>query len=198
MVWHHQWPQDIATCLITNKNPHGTITISDLELAGGLLHLDVLCQCYDVCECTILSKTDNLATLFWQCKGGTTSEKIPPHLLRLFAIHQLLHCYVPHHNYISGSSNPLADDASHLFHLDDSQFLTHFNVSYPQLNSYHLAMLSPSLIFTVTSALCKKPYSMEFAGRNSSSNTHWRSWCHFTAQLGIDPFLQASYKSSST
>jgi len=27
-------------------------------------------------------------------------------------------------------------------------------------------------------------------GRNASSHTHWRSWCHYTATLGVDPFLQ--------
>jgi len=39
------WPH--APCyLITEKNPHGTTSISDLNLAGGF-HLDVLCQHYD-------------------------------------------------------------------------------------------------------------------------------------------------------
>ncbi|CAK9058977.1 Uncharacterized protein (Fragment), partial [Durusdinium trenchii] len=100
ILWRYQWPQKIASQLITDKNPHGTISISDLELAGGLLHLDVLCQHYDARERTILSKTDNLATLYWQRKGSATSDKVPPHLLRLFGIHQRLHRYVPRHDYI--------------------------------------------------------------------------------------------------
>jgi hypothetical protein len=66
ILWRYQWPHKIASQLITDKNPHGTISISDLELAGGLMHLDVLCQHYDARERTILSKTDNLATLYWQ------------------------------------------------------------------------------------------------------------------------------------
>ena len=161
LLWRYQWPRHIADRLITDKNPHGTITISDLELAGGLLHLDVLCQHYDARERTILSKTDNLATLYWQRKGSATSDKVPPHLLRLFGIHQRLHRYVPRHDYIPGGSNPLADDASRLFHLNDHDFLTHFNTMYPQPLSYHYATPTPAMTSAVISALLKKPYNVE-------------------------------------
>jgi len=161
LLWRHQWSPHIASRLITDRNPHGTISISDLELAGGLLHLDVVCQHYDTRERTLLSKTDNLATLFWQRKGSTTSDKVPPRLLRLLAIHQRLHRYVPRHDYIPGGSNPLADDASRLFHLTDSQLLTHFNSNYPQQHSYHYATPTPSMVSAVTSALLKKPYNVE-------------------------------------
>jgi hypothetical protein len=161
LLWRFKWPTEIAKRLITDKNPHGTISISDLELAGGLLHLDVLCQYYDARERTILSKTDNLATLYWQRKGSTTSDKVPPHLLRLFAIHQRIHRYVPRHDYIPGASNPLADDASRLFDLNDNQFLTHFNIRYPQSLSFHKAMPTQSLLSAVILALLKKPYNVE-------------------------------------
>ena len=161
LLWRFQWPEKIARQLITDTNPHGTITISDLELAGGLLHLDVLSNAYDVRERTVLSKTDNLATLFWQRKGSTTSDKVPPHLLRLFGIHQRIHRYVPRHDYIPGGSNPLADDASRLFHLDDCRFLTHFNTVHTQPLSFQLATPSPSLLSAVISALLRKRYSAE-------------------------------------
>jgi hypothetical protein len=159
ILWRFQWPPEIANQLITDKNPTGTITISDLELAGGLLHLDVLCNTYDVRERTILSKTDNLATLYWQRKGSATSDKVPPHLLRLFGIHQRVHRYVPRHDYIPGGSNPLADDASRLFHLDDCCFLTHFNTTHTQPLSFQLATPSPSLLSAVISALLRKRYN---------------------------------------
>jgi hypothetical protein len=161
LLWCYHWPQDIIAQLITAQNPNGTISISDLELAGGLLHLDVLCRHYNVRERTILSKTDNLATLFWQRKGSTTSDKVPPRLLRLFAIHQRLHRYVPRHDYVPGGSNPLADDASHLFHLPNSQLVSHFDSNYPQQCSFHYAIPTPSIVSAVTSALRKKPYNVE-------------------------------------
>jgi len=84
---------------------------------------------------------------------------VPPHLLRLYGIHQRVHHYVPWHDYIPSLSNLLADDASRLFHLSDSQLTTHFNELYPQLLSYHLVTPTPAIISAVTSALLKKPYS---------------------------------------
>ena len=95
MVWQLRWPQRIANLLVTDANPEGTITNSDLELAGGLLHLEALAQTFDVRERTALSKTDNLNALFWQRKGSATTDKVPAHLLRMFGAHQRFHRYVP-------------------------------------------------------------------------------------------------------
>jgi hypothetical protein len=162
LLWRYQWPAEITQRLITSDNPRGTISISDLELAGGILHLDIICQQFDVRERTVLSKTDNLAALFWQRKGSTTSHTVPPHLLRLLGIHQRMHHYVPRHDYIPGGSNPLADDASRLFHLSDHHFLSHFNHTYPQDNCFRLVTPTPSLLSAVTLALLKKPYNVEW------------------------------------
>ena len=81
VVWRFEWPQYIIDKLVTSENPSGTISNSDLELAGGLIHLEALAQTFDVRERTLLSKTDNLNTLFWQRKGSATTEKVPSHLL---------------------------------------------------------------------------------------------------------------------
>ncbi len=35
LLWCLEWPEFISRCLMTDKNPKGTITNSDLELAGG-------------------------------------------------------------------------------------------------------------------------------------------------------------------
>ena len=87
VVWRLRWPQRIADLLVTDANPKGTITNSDLELAGGLLHLEALAQTFDVRERTALSKTNNLNALFWQRKGSATTDKVPAHLLRMFGAH---------------------------------------------------------------------------------------------------------------
>ena len=161
IVWRLEWPTDVKAALITEANPKGTITIADLELAGGLLHLDVLCTHFDVRERTILSKTDNLATLFWQRKGSATTENVPAHLLRLFGIHQRVHRYVPRHDYIAGKSNPMADDASCLFHLTNPQFLSHFHSTYPQKPSLRLVHPTSKIVSGVISALHKKMCPVE-------------------------------------
>ena len=88
VAWRFEWPADIARRLVTDTNPRGTITNSDLELAGGLLHLDALTHCFDIRERTVVSKGDNLSTTFWERKGSTSTDKPPAYLLRLFGIHQ--------------------------------------------------------------------------------------------------------------
>ena len=161
ILWRLKWPQDIIDSLVTDSNPNGTISNSDLELAGGLLHLEALAQCFDIRERTVLSKTDNLATLFWQRKGSATTDKVPAYLLRLFGIHQRFHRYVPRHDYLSGSSNPLADDASRLFHLTLSQLHTHINNILPQPLGYQHWTPSPQIVSAVISALRSKPSKPE-------------------------------------
>lgn len=92
LFWHYKWPQDIVDNLVTEDNPSGTTMKSDLELAGGLLHLDwTSLLTLDVRERTIVSKTDNLATLFWERKGSATNASVTHQLLRLFGIHQHFH-----------------------------------------------------------------------------------------------------------
>ena len=156
ILWRFEWPKEVQEQLITEANPHGTITNSELELAGGLLHLEAAAQCFDVRERTLLSRTDNLAALFWQRKGSATTIKAPSFLLRQFGIHQRYHRYVPRHDYISGPSNPLADDASRLFHMSDSEFLHYFNTTYPQSKSFHYWTPSKQLTSAVISALLRK------------------------------------------
>jgi hypothetical protein len=113
--------------LIIDKNPNGTITNSDLELAGGLLHLDALSHCFDVHKRTVLSKGDNLSTTFWEWKGSTSSNKPPAFLLRLFGIHQRLHRYVPH--LITSPAHPTTSPMP--YHVDFTSLgLTSFFLSF--------------------------------------------------------------------
>ena len=102
----------------------------------GLLHFEAMANNFDVQERTILSKTDNLATLYWQRKGSVTITAPPAHLLRLFKIHQHYHRYRPRHDYIPGKSNLLAKESSRLFHMNDSQFLTRLNSKFQQPLSF--------------------------------------------------------------
>ena len=153
LVWRLQWPPHIRQALITHSNPHGTISISDLELAGGLIHLDVIAQHLDIRERTILSKTDNLAALFWQRKGSATTDAPSAHLLRLFALHQRFHRYVPRHDYEPGLTNPLADAASRLFTLTNPQLLTHFSSHFPQELPWKLVHPTLPMTSSVISAL---------------------------------------------
>jgi len=73
LLWWMTFPKLITKQLVSTANPHGSLTNSDLELVGSLLHLDAAALNFDVHEQTLLSKTDNMATLYWQCKGAATT-----------------------------------------------------------------------------------------------------------------------------
>ena len=161
LIWRLEWPTFITEQLVTDSNPQGTISNSDLELAGGLLHLEAISQAFDVRERTILSKTDNLATLFWQRKGSATTDKVPAYLLRLFGIHQRFHRYVPRHDYLSGPSNPIADKLSRDFHIPSTQLLPSITDILPQPHGYQTWTPSPEIASSVITALLKKPSKPE-------------------------------------
>ena len=112
LLWRVPWPRDLIDKLVSDDNPTGTVTSAEFELAGGLLQLDTLAHCYDIRERTIVSKTDNLNTMFWERKGSCTTDSSPAYLLRLFGIHQRHHRYISRHDYQPGISNKMADDAS--------------------------------------------------------------------------------------
>jgi hypothetical protein len=161
VIWRLKWPEDIVSKLVTSSNRSGTITNSDLELAGGLLHLEALCQSFDIRERTILSKGDNLSTTFWERKGSTTTDSAPAYLLRLFGIHQRYHRYVPRFDYISGPSNPIADAASRDFHLTFPQLFSQLQPFFSQNVGYQVWTPSKPFVSAVISALHRKQCSRE-------------------------------------
>lgn len=156
IVWRYHFPRSVQDRLITFDNPHGSYGISELELAGSVLHSDVAAQCFDIRERTTKSSTDNFATMYWTRKGSTTTTTPTAPLLRLQALHQRYHRYVQLKDFVSGIHNPLADDSSRLFHLSDSQLLHYFNTTYPQRRSWRLYHPTPEMLSAVITALRNK------------------------------------------
>lgn len=161
LVWRLEWPECITSRLVTEDNPDGDITNSDLELAGGLLQLEAISHCFDVRLRTLLSKGDNLATTFWERKGSTSSTKPPAYLLRLFGMHQRFHQYVPRFDYISGISNHVADALSRDFHLEWPDLISSLSSYFPQNAGYQVWTPSPQIVSAVISALLKKRSARE-------------------------------------
>ena len=169
----------------------GTITNSDLELAGGLMHLDCLAQSFDIRERTVLSRGDNLNTTFWERKGNTTTDSVTAFLLRLFGIHQRYHRYVPRFDYLAGKSNWVADALSRDFHLGWSEL---FSRPVALLRSERwLSGLDASIAdrFSGTLRAVQETVAQGVSsGRARATVTSWEKWLDFTSELGLDPFLQ--------
>jgi hypothetical protein len=92
--------------------PGGTITNSDLELTTSVSHHNVLAQQADVREVTIRNSSDNMATVWLQWKGATSTTVPAARLICLQALHQRHYHYVLMFDYITGPANVMADDCS--------------------------------------------------------------------------------------
>jgi len=155
-LWRAPFPTSVRQELITATNVSGTLTNSDLEhaalLTGAVHCAQNLPSLYD----NILIASDNTSAVAWATRGSTTTTKAPAYLLPLFAQQRhatpftLTACFTP------GDSNQLADASSRLFHLSDSEFLTHMNKSFPTQPSWILVPPPPGLLSAMNSALLKQ------------------------------------------
>jgi hypothetical protein len=153
LLWRAPFPMSIQRRLVTFDNPTGDLTNSDLELAGIIAHKDVLVQHVDARERTFSILCDNTPAVSRSRKGSVTSRSAAAYLLRLSSLHQRHHRYFVQHDHIAGSANSMADDASRAWHLSDSQLLSHFQQTYPQLLPWKLVPLRLPLLSALTSAL---------------------------------------------
>ena len=147
---------EITTSLVTYDNPHGTISNSDLELAGHVAHNNVLASIANIGSTTVASYKDNTPALYWTKKGSTSTSVPAAYLLRLQALHQRHYGYHNRTAHIAGTANVMADDCSRLWHLTDEQLLTHFNSHYPQSLPWQQCTLRPEMNSALLSALQRK------------------------------------------
>jgi hypothetical protein len=162
LLWRAPFPAHVQAQLVSWLNPDGTITNSDLELAGTIAQHDVLAHAADVRECTIATLTDNMPAQAWQHKGSTTTTGPAAYLLRLQALHQCHFRYLPQVSYIPGPANAMADDCSRRWDLTDAELISHFTHVYPQTNSWRLCPLRPEILSSLISALQRQQPAPEF------------------------------------
>ena len=156
IVWRSAFPPAVQSMMVTSENRAGSVSISDLELAGTIAHKQIITQAISVAERPIWLSGDNRASISWASKGSATSNTARAYLLRLNALHQRFHRYVPQHDYIAGKANVMADTASRRWDLCDSALLSHFNASYPQVTSWISLTLPPNFLSAVIGALCRR------------------------------------------
>ena len=165
-VWRTPFPQSIQDSVVSTGNPTGTVTNSDLELAGVIAGQSVLTNTTDVTDSSLGLLTDNTAAQSWHNKGSTTTEGPAAYLLRFAALHQRQHRYQSHVRYIPGPANAMADDASRRFDLTDDALLAHFTQTYPQREPWQLRSPSSDVLLKLISALRqqKPPHPSQTAG----------------------------------
>jgi len=158
IVWRIRFPNEIQRQLVSQKNPTGSITNSDLEMAGLLMHWLVLENIANLQHAHVASGCDNTPTVAWTSCLLASKAKTAAHLIRALAL-RMLACQasplVAFH--IAGETNRMADLAlrSHAPFPNDQKFLTHFASLFlaPQGISWHLFLLSINTSGKLFSAL---------------------------------------------
>ena len=167
IVWFFEWPQDIRDQFCSSANKTGSLTISDLELTGILLHWLVLEHIVDpitLRDSSVSIWCDNLPAVAWMYKFRTSTSLIAARILRALAVR--LHsnrAALLSVEHISGIYNKMADVASRKHSLDNASFLTEFSTLFPppQGKSWTLFLLSDKITSKVSSELLKRQSTLE-------------------------------------
>jgi hypothetical protein len=153
-VWREEFSVDIATDVITDDNPNGGITNSDLELAAEVLAIGVILDTAPTIKHAPLGTLcDNTPTVSWVEKmASKANTPTAGRLLRGLAF--MLHCHHTGHLatfHVPGTDNVMANitsrptNAKKLFRsptaLSDSAFCSAFDTPFP-LPDHQLSLLA--------------------------------------------------------
>ena len=88
IVWKVQWPTEVLARLVTEDNPDGDTTNSDLEMAAEVLGFLVLEANVPIRWEHIGVCSDNSATVAWQGRGASKRSAVANRLLRILVVRQ--------------------------------------------------------------------------------------------------------------
>ena len=171
-VFRWQWPEDIRQQLVSFENPGGTISNSDLEMAGLLLlWLVIECISGPLAEKRIALFGDNSPSIGWVARLGSRCSRIGENLIQALALRlksQRACPLTPIH--IAGERNAIGDVPSRSFGSNpawrcdtDNDLLTLFNSLFPlpDQSSWTVYRLNCELVMHVISVLRTKPFELD-------------------------------------
>ena len=201
LLWRAPFPPAVQDLLVSHSNPNGTVTNSDLELAGSIGHDAVLSSAVPVQHMTTCTFTDNTPTVSWRQKGSVTTTGPAAYLLRLSALHRRHHRYKPETHFLAGVLNAMADDCSRLWKLSDSQLISYFNTNYPQPRSWTMRHLPPEMHSALISCLHRRRLTPELFLRErrkpsalGTSGVRFAPRSLSTPSFRMWPILSRSYR----
>ena len=171
VVFRLQWPQDISDNIISEANPEGTLTNSDLEMAGLLMLWLVMEEVCEVTNAHVALFSDNSPTVHWVQRLAAKHSKVAMQLIRALALRlQLVQASPLTPMHIAGVNNSLTDIPSRSFGSDaawycktDTQLLTLFNNTFPLPHQASWTVFRPSskLAMRVISILRMKAFTAD-------------------------------------
>ena len=198
-VFRMEWPLDIKNDIVSTDNPGGTITNSDLEMAG-LLMLWIVMEsvCHPVQNKHVALFSDNSPTVHWVQRLAAKQSPIAMQLIRALALRLQLQRASPLTPlHIAGANNAMTDIPSRSFGSEpkwhcktDADLLHLFNSSFPLPNQASWTVFHPSsaIATKLISVLRMRPFTMDdwrrlpTAGKNIGNvgkpMSHLWDWTH--------------------
>ena len=197
-VFRLQWPPDITASIVSDDNPCGTITNSDLEMAGLLMLWLVMEEVCEVRDAHVALFSDNSPTVHWVQRLAAKHSEIAMQLVRALALRlQLAQASPLTPLHIAGVNNTLTDIPSRSFGSEpkwlcktDHDLLTLFNTTFPlpQQASWTVYQLSSEIATKVISILRMKAFTADewrrlprkgkFYGTVGSPTSSLWEWTH--------------------
>ena len=150
------FPSYVQQALVSTDNPAGSITNSDLELAGTIAHEATLTAFHDLCHRTIATFSDNTPAVTWGNKASTTTAGAASYILCSSSLLQCQHRYLLQRFYIPGPANHLADFASRCFDLSNDALLAFLDSVAPHTQPWQMLHLLPIWLSQLTTDLQRR------------------------------------------
>ena len=164
-VFRGKWTPDITQDLVSDDNPHGRLSISDLEMAGLLLMWFVVeaINSRATPDLKVALFSDNAPTVSWVDRLASRRSLVGARLVRALALRlKLTRCCPLTPLHVAGKQNSMADMASRSFGSvsqwfcdSDADFSLMFNKLFPlpSQNTWTVFRLSTNLVMRVISVL---------------------------------------------
>jgi hypothetical protein len=170
-VFRLQWPDDIKADVVSTANPTGSITNSDLEMAGLILLWLVMEQvCTDLDNAHVALFSDNSPTVHWVERLASRHSQVAMQLIRALALRLKIRNASPLTPlHIAGVQNSITDIPSRSFGSNpkwhchtDWDLLTLFNSMFPLPSqaSWSVFQISSDISIRVISILRTKDFTM--------------------------------------
>jgi len=172
IVWRVQFPADIQTKVVSQDNPHGSITNSDLEMTGLLLQWLVLEKFTNLEHAHVAIWCDNTPTVAWATKLLATKAVVAARLLRTLAL-RMIACQASPLTmlHVPSDLNNMADFASRSFSqlVSTCEFLTEFqnHFTLPQDASWIHCQLPSETIGCILANLLTMPSGLALWRRHT-------------------------------
>ena len=135
IVWFLEWPSHLIENFLTDNNPSGSINISELELAGVLLHwlvLEAAISQEDLRFASVAIWCDNLPAVAWLYKMRSSSSLVSANLVRALAVRiHMNESAKLAGEHLSGKFNVMADTTLRRHPTNTEDFLSFFSSKFP-------------------------------------------------------------------